>query len=234
MKIINLLRRLLSKRNTLKGLRIWVGGAVPERQYWSHPLVDRDILEFTSVFSALVFENEGLIIHGCQPSLTPILKRQAKRFSFRTKQLKLFVSSYWHKEEIKASEDFELTVVQANYNGKEFDRNASLKNLRYQMARQADVAIFIGGKLHKGRHEKPGVPEEIEIAQELKIPTFILGGVDGAAQEFAESNYIREMNKIALVKVIEDISREKNLCTLPSYIVGELLNNIEAYSQHRH
>lgn len=99
------------KKLPLNGIKIWLSGAVPEKEVWSHELVDRDILEFISVFSSLVYENGGTIIHGSHPSLTPVLVREAKRFSTSKRQLQLHILSNWYDDEFKKNEKHSRVTI---------------------------------------------------------------------------------------------------------------------------
>lgn len=239
MNFLKLLRATLSNcnyqtENRLCGVKIWLSGAIPEKQHWSHPLVDRDILEFVSVFSAMVFENGGSIIHGSHPSLTPILKRQAQRFASKSDQLQLFISSHWNTDpQEHRNSRFNLNVVTAEYKDGVFERDISLLKLRNEMVKTINVAVFIGGKLHLETDIKPGVPEEMKLASTFNIPSFVLGGVDGAAQEFADIDYLTSINDISKPDVVIKISKEENIYTLPSQIIGDLILNREKIQKRK-
>lgn len=220
------LKNIFKTQPPLKGINIWLSGAVPEREHWSHKLVDREILEFISVFSTLVFKNGGTIIHGSQPSLTPILKRSAHRFAYTKEQLQLFISSHFKElSSVEPSGNFSETVIPAQYGEHGFNRDLSLLHLRQAMVPQAHFAIFIGGKLHLESDFKAGVPEEMHLAEKLKVPSFILGGVDGISQKYVQENYLREMNQIIDIENLKAISLEKNLSIIPAHIVGLIINN---------
>jgi hypothetical protein len=56
---------------SLDGFNIGLSAAIPERSAWTERALDRAVLEFVSVFSALVFKWGGRIIHGAHPTFTP-------------------------------------------------------------------------------------------------------------------------------------------------------------------
>ncbi len=74
----------------LRGMKVWLSGAVPESELqspdtklafevWSGSPLEHGILGFVSEFASLVFKYGGQIIHGSHPTLTPILLEQWDR-----------------------------------------------------------------------------------------------------------------------------------------------------------
>src|SRR6267378_7979553 len=85
---------------SLEQYEIGLSGAIPDRDDWSEPAMDRGILEFVSLFSGIVFKYGGRIVHGCHPTFTPIILRQArlqagKRFR---KPITLVMSNLWARD----------------------------------------------------------------------------------------------------------------------------------------
>ncbi len=221
------IEKIFAKTKPLKGVTFWISGAVPEYENWSNPLVDRDILEFVSVFSSLTYKLGGNIVHGSHPSLTPALKRSASRFSKNSNQLQLFISDMFiENNSERPTGRFKETIVNAikNEEGK-YLRNESLTFLREKMSKEANFAIFIGGKFHNGTGFKPGVAEEIEIAIINNIPSFILAGVQGKAKDLANPFILKKINPFASEEEIQEISYEKNVSILPSKILSSVINN---------
>ena len=64
---------------SLEQYEIGISGAVPNRAEWSEPAMDRGILEFVSLFSGIVIKYGGRIVHGCHPTFTPVILRQARQ-----------------------------------------------------------------------------------------------------------------------------------------------------------
>src|SRR5271154_6349646 len=85
---------------SLEQYEIGLSGAVPDRRDWSEPAMDRGILEFVALFSGLVFKYGGRIVHGCHPTFTPIILRQARlQAGDRSrKPITLVMSELWVKE----------------------------------------------------------------------------------------------------------------------------------------
>src|SRR5687768_10358640 len=64
----------VARKLPLEGLRVCISGAVPERRFCGQALdLDRLILTFVSQLSALVIRYGGNVVHGSQPSLTPVV-----------------------------------------------------------------------------------------------------------------------------------------------------------------
>src|SRR5712671_422344 len=71
--------RLTKLDISLEQYEIGLSGAVPDRADWSEPAMDRGILEFVALFSGIVLKYGGRIVHGCHPTFTPIILRQARQ-----------------------------------------------------------------------------------------------------------------------------------------------------------
>ena len=63
---------------SLSQYEIGISGAVPGRESWSEPAMDRAILEFVALFCGIVFKYGGRIVHGSHPTFTPVILRQAR------------------------------------------------------------------------------------------------------------------------------------------------------------
>src|SRR5258706_15331004 len=63
---------------SLDEYEIGLSGAVPDRKDWSEPAMDRGILEFVALFSGIVIKYGGRVVHGCHPTFTPVILRQAR------------------------------------------------------------------------------------------------------------------------------------------------------------
>src|SRR5260370_36650894 len=97
---------------SLSDFDICLSGAVPGRESWSEPAMDRAILEFVALFSGIVFKYGGRIVHGSHPTFTPIILRQARLQAGNRsrKPITLVMSDLWARD--LASDDIEsLTDV---------------------------------------------------------------------------------------------------------------------------
>ena len=173
----------------LRGFSIGLSGAIPKRDEWSEPALDRAILEFVSNFTALVFKYGGHIIHGCHPSFTPVIVRQAERTSLQGKPLTLLISELWvDSVDDKIAKNYlrnaEIIVVRRAGIGGHTNadtRNKSLSLLRRHLLQRMNILVAVGGQLHEHDVIKPGVLEEVKYAYEREMPYFIIGGLGGMA-----------------------------------------------------
>ena len=176
---------------SLEGFNIGLSGAVPERDTWTEDALDRAILEFIAVFSALVLQQGGRIIHGSHPSFTPVIVRQARRHprAQGRKPVTLVVSELWAKsmdadEIVHYQEVAEILVTrQVGEGGPDNPetRNASLKLMRHHLLQQMNALVAVGGKLHEQDRSVPGVLAEVRLAQQRGMTTFLVGGMGGMA-----------------------------------------------------
>jgi SLOG cluster2 len=175
---------------------IGLSGAIPDRSDWSEPAMDRGILEFVALFSGIVFKYGGRIVHGCHPTFTPVILRQARlQAATRTrKPVTLIMSDLWardlSREDIDSMTDIaEFVVTKKEGDGGPEDaetRNRSLTAMRGVLIDSQNVMVAVGGKMHSGDGRIPGVAEEMKLAEQKKIPRFLLAGLGGFARELAK------------------------------------------------
>src|SRR4051812_27136578 len=102
---------------SLDHYEIGISGAIPNRADWSEPAMDRGILEFVSLFAGIVIKYGGRIVHGCHPTFTPVILRQARLQAGdrRRKPVTLVMSELWAQdlssEDIAAMTDIAEFVV---------------------------------------------------------------------------------------------------------------------------
>lgn len=187
-----------SKLNvSLSGLNVCLSGAIPERECWSEPAMDRGILEFVALFSGLIFKYGGRIIHGSHPSFTPVILRQARLHAISNNRppVTLVMSDLWFSdysdEEIEKMTDIaELIVTKKIGEGDASNpdvRNASLTAMRKVLVASQNMMVSVGGKLHDKDGSNPGVAEEMMLASSKKIPRYLIGGLGGYSQKMAKS-----------------------------------------------
>ena len=181
---------------SLKGLRVGLSGAVPDRSEWSEPAQDRAVLEFVSLLSGLVFKYDGHIVHGSHPTFTPVIVHQAELHADRSRERKpatLFMSELWEKDLDPTEREWFERVADLNIvpqvgvggPGDTDTRNRSLSALRQPLVASMDVMVVVGGKQHAADGLTPGVAEELALAQERRLPCFLVGGLGGMAAELA-------------------------------------------------
>jgi SLOG cluster2 len=180
---------------SLEQYEIGLSGAIPSRADWSEPAMDRGILEFVSLFSGIVLKYGGRIVHGCHPTFTPIILRQARLQAEDRlrKPLTLVMSELWVKEysdeDIAAMTEVAEFIVTKKIGDKDASdpetRNRSLSAMRRVLIDAQNVTVAVGGVLHNGDGLVPGVAEEVALAEQKGIPRFLVGGLGGLTQKLA-------------------------------------------------
>src|SRR5258705_8990247 len=121
---------------SLEQYEIGLSGAVPDRKDWSESAMDRGILEFVSLFSGIVFKYGGRIAHGCHPTFTPIILRQARLHAANRlrKPLTLVMSELWARDlsqEVESMTDIaEFIVTKRRGAGSSEDTETRNQSLR--------------------------------------------------------------------------------------------------------
>lgn len=211
---------------SLEGLEIGLSGAIPEREKWTERAMDRGILEFVALFSGLVFKYGGRVVHGSHPSFTPIILRQARLHSTRTDiaPVTLVMSDLWYRDypadEIEAMTDVaEIVVTKKIGDGTEADartRNDSLTAMRKVLISAQNMMVAVGGKMHEQDGANPGVAEEMALAEEHKIPRYLIGGLGGYSQTLAAQLTPKSLNN--------ELSSEENIKLFGSDDVSSCVN----------
>src|SRR5260370_39358333 len=181
---------------SLEPYEIGLSGAIPDRKDWSEPAMDRGILEFVALFSGIVFKYGGRIVHGCHPTFTPVILRQARLQGSKRlrKPVTLIMSDLWARDlpsdDIESMTDIaEFLVTRKIGDGGPADantRNLSLSAMRRVLIDTQNVMVAVGGKMHSGDGIVPGVAEEMKLAEEKGIPRFLIGGLGGFARILAK------------------------------------------------
>ena len=176
---------------------IGLSGAVPSRDNWSEPAMDRAILEFVALFSGIVFKYGGRIVHGSHPTFTPVILRQARLHAGKERSRKpvtLIMSELWAKDLPKEFIDGVVDVAEfvvtkrIGEGGPENveTRNRSLTEMRHFLIESQNAMVAVGGKMHDKDGVIPGVREEMELAAKKGIPRFLIAGMGGYAAKYAK------------------------------------------------
>jgi hypothetical protein len=182
---------------SLTQYEIGLSGAVPGRDSWSEPAMDRAILEFVALFSGIVFKYGGRIVHGSHPTFTPVILRQARLHGDKEgarKPLTLIMSELWakdlpseYRESIADVAEFQVTRQIGAGGPENVDtRNRSLTAMRQLLIERQNLMVAVGGKLHARDGMNPGVGEELDLAASKGIPRFLIAGMGGYAAEYAK------------------------------------------------
>jgi hypothetical protein len=209
---------------SLAEYEIGISGAVPEREKWSEPAMDRAILEFVSLFCALVFKYGGRIVHGSHPTFTPVILHQARLHAGDRlrRPVTLVRSELWplsDDEEESSVDVAELIITKkVGQKGPEdpstFD--GSLRAMRRVLVDAQNIMVAVGGKLHEGDGKAPGVGEEMKMAGEKGIPRFLIGGLGGFSSSLASKIIPRSLGNF--------LSDEDNVLLFGTTDIGACIN----------
>jgi hypothetical protein len=182
---------------SLEQFEIGLSGAIPERAEWSEPAMDRGILEFVALFCGIVIKYGGRIVHGCHPTFTPVILRQARLQGAgrQRRPVTLIMSELWaqdlSQDDIASVTDiaeFVVTKKVGNKGPEDMEtRNRSLTAMRRVLVNSQNVTVAVGGLLHRGDGLVPGVAEEVALARQKGLPQFLIGGLGGLTKELAGS-----------------------------------------------
>lgn len=179
------------RNRRLNGARIWLSGSLPEDEDTTKEQRNA-ILAVVRDLARRVFESGGHIVHGSHPSLTPVLLEEAKSYhekGGRKDALTLVVSRFWSKDTSKVPLDVwresALVYVTPEATG-DNARDESLTILRKWMSSRSDAIVVIGGKWWRAVSGRAGIPIELNLAMEMGLPCFLLGGFGGIAESFVE------------------------------------------------
>lgn len=212
----------------LAGYNVGLSGAIPDRKEWTEAALDRAILEFVALLSGLIFKYGGRIVHGCHPTFTPIILRQARlHASHRNhKPVTLVMSELWandlDKSDIDSMTDIAEFIITPKVGsgdaGNVTTRNDSLSLMRRTLIKKQNVMVAVGGKMHAHDGIIPGVAEEMAMAAEDAIPRFLVGGLGGYAQDLA--------GKLTPSSLNNGLSREENILLFGSNDLSASVNLI--------
>jgi len=211
---------------SLEQYEIGLSGAIPNRDDWSEPAMDRGILEFVSLLSGIVIKYGGRIVHGCHPTFTPVILRQARlQANERSrKPVTLVMSELWAEdlsaEDIETMTDVAEFVVTKKVGDKgpaDADtRNRSLSAMRRVLVDSQNVMVAVGGMMHSGDGIVPGVAEEIALAEQKGIPRFLVGGLGGLTDKLA--------GELAPARLSNSLSDEANMTLFRTNDVAACVN----------
>jgi SLOG cluster2 len=217
---------------SLEEYEIGLSGAVPEREHWSEPAMDRAILEFVALFSGLVFKYGGRIVHGSHPTFTPVILHQARLHAGgrARRPVTLVRSDLWpmSQDDQDSSTDIAELIITRKFGTKGADDahtfESSLAAMRRVLIDAQNVMVTVGGKLHENDGKTPGVVVEMKMAADKGIPRFLVGGLGGASQDLA--------SKLVPQSLGNFLSHEDNVTLFGTSDIGASVNVIFEHLSH--
>jgi hypothetical protein len=106
----------------------------------------------------------------------------------------------------------------------EHARDESLELLRKWMVARCDAIVVVGGKWWQSVGGRAGVPLELGLAIERGIPSFLLGGLGGAARDFVTQHpEVLTQLKNGLDQVVnQEISTNEDVASLADLVCAHL------------
>lgn len=215
---------------SLSGVRVWISASIPNDLDQSAK--DR-IAEFVKQFAQAVFQNEGQVIHGSHPSIIPHLRNVAE--SMRkvgiAPKLTLALSRFFadppgEYPDITELKTFAEVVETPTASGSDQvqRRQNSLRVLRDYMASACDVVVCVGGVAFETAGNQAGIPDELRLAMQRGIPTFLLGSLGGAAQGYLVANpqIAAELRNGWDEETNRNLATDGNVTTLAQRIVQQI------------
>ncbi|WP_342417578.1 TIR domain-containing protein [Paenibacillus sp. FSL R10-2782] len=171
---------------------ILISGAFPDYE----PEFQQQLTEAVFCFAKAVLDKGGTIIFGSHPTFQHMILDLARRQrpGDYINAVHMYISKYFVTQaEINEITNKATVYATENVNN---DRAESLTAMRQAMISDEEVAgiVLLGGKQHI--HIKPGIDEELELAQQKGIPAFIIGSVGGRSSELAKEIIEKRNNPI--------------------------------------
>lgn len=220
---------------SLRHYEIGLSGAIPNRADWSEPAMDRGILEFVSLFTGIVLKYGGRIVHGCHPTFTPVILRQARLQAAgrQRRPVTLVMSELWAdtyaKEDIDSMTDIAELLVTTKVGEKGVEdsdtRNRSLTAMRSVLISAQNVTVAVGGMMHSGDGIVPGVAEEVAMAQDKGLPRFLVGGLGGLTRKLADSVEPSKLGNLLSDEVNQTLFRTDNVAACVNVLFEHLASS---------
>ena len=170
-------------RKGLKAMEIVISGAFPD----SDEIFKQSLTDALILFAKATISNGYELTFGAHPTFQELFYEVAKETSPQNykEKVNMYISEWFlsndPERETEYMEKFNLFKVDKKEN-----LNQSLREMRKRMIQRKEVKalVCLGGKV-KGNKKEEGIREEIELAQKMNIPVFIVGSVGGCSSEVA-------------------------------------------------
>lgn len=170
-------------RKGIKAMEIVISGAFPD----SDEIFKQSLTDALILFAKATISNGYELTFGAHPTFQELFYEVAKETSPQNykEKVNMYISEWFlsndPERETEYMEKFNLFKVDKKEN-----LNQSLREMRKRMIQRKEVKalVCLGGKV-KGNKKEEGIREEIELAQKMNIPVFIVGSVGGCSSEVA-------------------------------------------------
>ena len=173
------------------GMEIIISGAFPD----GDEICKQSLTDALVIFAKTIMKRGYTLTFGSHPTFQELFFEIAREVcqDDSSKKIKMYISK-WFEDKYKTSKAHYLSNAELIEIEKETTCPESLKIMRKEMIQRKTVSamVCLGGKI-KGNKQEEGIREEIQMAQEVGIPVFVVGTVGGCssvvASEFKNSGW---------------------------------------------
>lgn len=166
-----------------KNMEIVISGAFPD----SDKIYKQSLTDALTIFAKSILKDGYTLTFGSHPTFRELFFEIANEVCSENanKVLKMYISKWFEKDYANQRAHF-LEHAQFIETEKSETVSTSLMSMRKEMIQRENVSalICLGGKIKENKEEE-GLREEIRIAQEYRIPVFVVGTVGGCSSEVA-------------------------------------------------
>lgn len=167
----------------IKTMEIVISGAFPD----SDEIFKQSLTDALILFAKAIISNGYELTFGAHPTFQELFYEIAKEVSPQNykEKVNMYISEWFlsndSEKEAEYVDKFNLFKVDKKEN-----LNQSLYEMRRRMIQRKEVKalVCLGGKVKENKKEE-GIREEIELAQKMNIPVFVVGSVGGCSSEVA-------------------------------------------------
>lgn len=164
-------------------MEIVISGAFPD----SDEIFKQSLTDALILFAKAIIRNGYELTFGAHPTFQELFYEIAKEIAPKNykDKVNMYISEWFLSDEPEREKEYK-----EKYNlfisDKKDDLNQSLSEMRKKMIQRKKVKalVCLGGKIESNKKEE-GIREEIELAQEMNIPVFVVGSVGGCSSEVA-------------------------------------------------
>ena len=170
-------------RKGIKAMEIVISGAFPD----SDEIFKQSLTDALILFAKATISNGYELTFGAHPTFQELFYEVAKEISPQNykEKVNMYISEWFLSNDTERETEYMGKFNLFKVDKKE-NLNQSLREMRKRMIQRKEVKalVCLGGKV-KGNKKEEGIREEVELAQKMNIPVFIVGSVGGCSSEVA-------------------------------------------------
>lgn len=167
----------------VKEMEVVVSGAFPD----SDEIFKQSLMDALILFAKAIISNGYELTFGAHPTFQELFYEIAKEISPQDykERVNMYISEWFLMNNLEKESEYIKKFKLFKVTKKE-NLNQSLRELRRRMIQRKEVKalVCLGGKVKENKKGE-GIREEIELAQKMNIPIFVVGSVGGCSSEVA-------------------------------------------------